>query len=110
MQINRIQQNSQRINFASGFKKVPQDLRLELLQDQSNNVFKNIGIATFAGLVTGSTSALYFAHKKVPITKLSKKSSAIGLGTAFLAYLITLIKDSQARTQKIKNYYANSKN
>lgn len=110
MKINSIQTYNQRTNFSNGFRKVPDDLRIELLQDQSNNVFKNIGIAATAGLVTGSASALYFAHKKVPITKLSKKSSAIGLGTAFLAYLITLIKDSQARTQKIKNYYANSKN
>lgn len=110
MKINRVQQNSQRVNFASGFKKVPQDLRLELLQDQSNNVFKNIGIAATAGLIAAGVSALYYAKKKISMPMLSKKMHEIGFSIGFLTYFITLLKDSHVRTQKIKNYYANSKN
>ena len=110
MKINSIQTYNQRTNFSNGFRKVPDDLRIELLQDQSNNVFKNTGIAATAGLTAAGVSALYYAKKKISMPMLSKKMLEIGFSVGFLTYLITQLKDSHVRAQKVKNYYANSKN
>ena len=106
MKISKVSTNP--VFRTSVFAKIPKDKRLEELETEKRNTYRNVGV-TSAIFLAGSGIAYFAKYKKYPAKKALLNSAEAGASAAFIGMLGMQLYDMKNKTERVKSYLNETK-